>query len=355
MEVASWQVAFTQTLVASLGALISGGLLWWSLHRDPRRLRNGFLAVVTTYYVLGLVSFIAAKIPTIELVADLIRVAVLTAGALGLLLLPLVLTVNGIFMVRREHRSLGNLLSLLAGIALLVLPLIVVWLIRHENTVTGTIAVGLLTAQACLGLLFLIFAAHTALYAFMARRAPAQAIIVLGAGLLAGQVPPLLAGRLQQALAAAQQRQGQKDVSGRMPIVPSGGQGANEPRPEGEAMAEWLREHGVYDRNILVEDRARTTEENLRYSAGLLQRGGIDPPYLIVTNNYHAPRAAMLARKLGIDAQAIGSRTALYFWPSAYLREFIAVMTGHKLLLCLAGLATGVMMLLVWLSLSARA
>jgi uncharacterized SAM-binding protein YcdF (DUF218 family) len=353
MEIASWQVAFAQTLVASLGAIISAGLLWWSLHRDPRPLRNGFLAVVTTYYVLGFVLFLAAKLPVVEFAADLVTVAVLIAGAVGLLLLPMILTVNGIFMIRREHRSLGNLLSLLVGIALLILPLIVVWLIRHENTVTGAIAVGLLTAQACLGLLFLIFVAHTALYAILARRAPAQAIIVLGAGLLAGQVPPLLAGRLQQALAAAHQRQGQRKTSSRIPIVPSGGQGADESRSEGEAMAEWLREHGVPDRDILVEDQARTTEQNLRYSAGLLQRVGIDPPYLIVTNKYHAPRAAMLARKVGVDAQAIGSPTALYFWPSAYLRGIIAVMTGHKLLLGLTVLATGVMMLLVWLSLSA--
>lgn len=354
MDLMSWQVALSQIFVAFFGVIVTGGLLWWSLRRDPRPLRNGLLIVLTAYYTLGLISFVTSRIPVIDALAEVVRLVVLGICALGLLLLPMLLTVNGIFMVRRENRSVSNLLSLVAGLSLLVLPLIVVWLIRHENTVTGTIAVGLLTAQACLGLLFLIFVAHTALYAFVARRAPAQAIIVLGAGLLSGQVPPLLAGRLRQALTAAQQRQGHEETNRRIPIVPSGGQGADESRPEGEAMAEWLREHGVPDHDILVEDRARTTEENLRYSAGLLQEVGIHPPYLIVTNNYHAPRAAMLARKVGVDAQAIGSPTALYFWPSAYLREFIAVMTGHRLLLSLAGLATGVMMLLVWLSLSAR-
>lgn len=353
MEIVSWQGAFAQTLAVFLGAITSGGLLWWSLRRDPRPLRNGFLTVLAAYCLLGLVSFTAARDPVFELGADLARAAVLGAVALSLLLLPLMLIVNGIFMVRREHRSLGNLLSLLAGVALLVLPLMVLWLFRHENRVTGAIGVGLLTAQACLGLLFLIFAAHTTLYAALARRAPARAVIVLGAGLLSGQVPPLLAGRLQQALAAAGQRQGQDGVSSRIPIVTSGGQGRDESRSEGEAMAEWLRGHGFPDRDILVEDRARTTEENLRFSARLLQRSGVEPPYLIVTNNYHAPRAAMLARKVGLDAQAIGSPTALYFWPSAYLREFIAVMTGHKLLLCWAGAVTVIMMILVWLSLSA--
>ena len=352
MNSVSWQVALTQIVVASFGVIVTGGLLWWSLRRDPRPLRNGLLMVLTAYYALGLVSFVTSRIPVIDTVAEMVELVVLGTCALSLLLLPLLLIVNGIFMVRREHRSLGNLLSLLAGVALLVLPLIVVWLFRHENAVTGTLGVGLLTAEACLGLLFLIFMAHTALYAALARRARARAVIVLGAGLLAGQVPPLLAGRLQQALAAAQQQE-LEGGQGRIPIVPSGGQGADESRSEGEAMAEWLLEHGASERDILVEDRARTTEENLRYSAGLLQQAGIDPPYLIVTSNYHAPRAAMLARKVGLDAQAIGSPTAMYFWPSAYLREFIAVMTSHKPLLGLSGLTTAIMMLFAWLSLSA--
>ncbi|WAP51788.1 YdcF family protein [Arthrobacter sp. ATA002] len=253
-------------------------------------------------------------------------------------------------MLRRESRSLGNLLSLLAGLTLLVLPIVVVWLLRHENSVTGTLAVGLLTLQACVGLLFLVFAAHTAAYAFIARRAPAQAVIVLGAGLLAGRVPPLLAGRLQQAITASAQRTAPR---GRIPIMPSGGQGRDEPQPEGQAMGEWLRRHGVPAEDILVEDRARTTQENLRYSAELLQQHGVAPPYLIVTNNYHAPRAAMLARKLGIDAHAIGSPTAFYFWPSAYLREFVAVMAGHRFLIFLAGLPSVILSAFTWLALTA--
>ena len=76
-------------------------------------------------------------------------------------------------------------------------------------------------------------------------------------------------------------------------------------------------------------------------------------PYLIVTNDYHAPRAAMLARRLGIEAQAVGCPTALYYWPSAYLREFVAVMTAHRFLLVISGLAVIGMAGLTGLSLAA--
>jgi hypothetical protein len=39
----------------------------------------------------------------------------------------------------------------------------------------------------------------------------------------------------------------------------------------------------------------------------------------------------MLARKLGLRAQAAGAPTAGYYWPSAMIREFVAVLAEHKI------------------------
>ncbi|NHC24189.1 YdcF family protein [Nocardioides sp. IC4_145] len=343
--------AVAPALPAVTGVLLWGGLLAWSLKRDPRSLRNGFLVIVLAHYVLGLGVLAATASSTLETVGDIVTLVVTIAVALGLLTLPLLLVGNGVVMMRRERRSLGNALSLLTGLALLGLPVVLVPLLRHENPWTGSAAVALLTAQACISACFLAFAAHTVLYARIARRAPARAVVVLGSGLVRGGVSPLLAARLERAVTAAEERDG----AGRRPVlVPSGGQGRDEPRPEGQVMAEWLRGRGVDADDILVEDRARTTRENLLLSARLLERHGVPAPYLVVTNDYHAPRAAELARRLGIDAQAIGAPTAWYFWPSAYLREFAAVMLEHRLLLGLSGIAIAGMASLTWLSLSAR-
>lgn len=339
-----------QVVVALLWVLLVGGTLAWSLRRDPRSLRNGVLLVVCGHSLLGLLVAVTSQWRVLETVTEVLLVVVMGLVLLGLALLPLLLVLDGVLMLRRERRSLGNELSLLAGLSFLGFPVVLVVLLRHENPVTGAVAVGLLTAQACAGLLFLFFAAHTLLYARIARRADASAVIVLGSGLVGGQVPRLLAARLSRAVTAADERRGR---DGAMPIVPSGGRGDDEPRAEGVAMAEWLREHGVAEQDIVVEDRARTTRQNLRYSADLLEQRGVPEPFLVVTNDYHAPRAAMLARELGIDAQAIGCRTALYYWPSAYLREFAAVMVGQRFLLACAGLAVVVMAGLTALSLSA--
>lgn len=338
-----------QALAACTSTLIFGGLLLWSLKRDPRSLRNGFLVIVFVHHLLGLIAYVATVSNVLETAMGIVTLAIVVVIVLGLLALPMLLVADGILMMRRERRSLANALALLAGLAMLILPIVLVALLHHESPVAGSAAVALFTAQACAGACFLAFAAHTVLYAQIARRAPAHAVIVLGSGLVRGEVSPLLAARLEQAVSAAARREGPPD--GRPILVPSGGQGRDEPRPEGEAMRDWLRQHGVADDDILVEDRARTTRENLLYSVQLLEQHGYPTPYLIVTNNYHAPRAAMLARRLGIDAQAIGAPTAWYFWPSAYLREFTAVMVDHRVLVGVSSAIVVVMTVLAWLSL----
>ncbi|WP_181428600.1 YdcF family protein [Modestobacter versicolor] len=339
-----------QALVALFGVLAVVGALVWSLRKDPRSLRNGVLVILVVHYLLGFIAAVTAWSSVLQTVDGLVLLAVGGLVALGLSLLPLLLVLDGVLMLRRESRSLANALSLLGGLSMICLPLVLVALLRHENAVTGSLAAGLLTAQVCAGLLFLVFAVHTALYARIARRARAHAVIVLGAGLVEGQVPPLLAGRLRRAVTAVEERKAQAEA---IVIVPSGGQGRDEPFAEGAAMGEWLRRHGVDADHVLVEDQARTTQENLRYSARLLAEHGVQEPYLIVTSNYHAPRAAMLARRLGIDAQAIGCPTALYYWPSAYLREFVAVLVEHRLLVVISGIAVVGMMALTWSSLTA--
>ncbi|NNG19085.1 hypothetical protein HJ590_05740 [Naumannella sp. ID2617S] len=39
----------------------------------------------------------------------------------------------------------------------------------------------------------------------------------------------------------------------------------------------------------------------------------------------------MYARRLGLPGHAVGSRTARYYWPSAMLREFVAVVNERRI------------------------
>jgi uncharacterized SAM-binding protein YcdF (DUF218 family) len=178
-------------------------------------------------------------------------------------------------------------------------------------------------------LAFLFFCYLT--YGFVYRRMPirraADFVVVLGAGLMGGRrVSPLLASRLERARSVYESLDAQ---SGPILIV-SGGKGSDERLSEAEAMANYLMESGFPAERILKEDQSRTTEENLLYSAALMRESQPEGyRCVVVTNDFHSYRAALIARDLGVPAQVVGSPTAAYFLPSATIREFIAVFVRY--------------------------
>ena len=48
------------------------------------------------------------------------------------------------------------------------------------------------------------------------------------------------------------------------------------------------------------------------------------------TTNYHVFRSGLMARRVGMDAVGMGSRTKWYFWPNAAVREFVGLLTDHR-------------------------
>lgn len=97
-------------------------------------------------------------------------------------------------------------------------------------------------------------------------------------------------------------------------------------------MAEYLRGLGVPEQSLIEEDRSTSTKENLMFSRRLLAERGAESRLLIVTSSYHVLRAAVQSRDLSLPAQVCGARTAPYYVPNAFLREFVALLVEHKLL-----------------------
>lgn len=130
------------------------------------------------------------------------------------------------------------------------------------------------------------------------------------------KVPPLLAQRLDKGL-AIYEKFNRKPV-----IIVSGGQGDDELISEAEAMARYLIDKGVPADSILLENKSRTTFENLIFSKELIRVQGLEQDrVLLVTNSFHALRAGIYMKQVGLKGRSIGSRTVLYFLPSAWIRE----------------------------------
>jgi uncharacterized SAM-binding protein YcdF (DUF218 family) len=94
-------------------------------------------------------------------------------------------------------------------------------------------------------------------------------------------------------------------------------------------MRDFLADDGLEASSILVEDRSRNTSENLAFSAELLRARQVTGPVAVVTSDFHALRAALLMRAAGIKGYTVGARTARYFWPTAVIREYAAVLRDH--------------------------
>lgn len=325
--------------------------------RDPRSMRCAVLLFgAIASLALSLTAVIGQAISAgSELAGAWTLLAVLIVIVAMVIVVAVLLVLNGLTMVRREGRRLSSLLSLLLGLMMfggMVAALAAVF--ASIATDSAALALVVILVSLPIGFLsygFLAYLFYSAVYQAAARRQSraVAAVVALGSGLIAGEVPPLLASRLDE----AQRAYAAAIVAGGSPvIVTSGGQGPDEPRSEAEAMAEYLRGREVPAAAILTETESRTTQENLANTAALLAERGITGPVVVVTNNFHAFRAAMMMRKAGVPGYALGSRTADYYWPSATIREYLAILRDHlrfvvisTVVLCVPAICYGISLL----------
>ncbi|WP_338104500.1 YdcF family protein, partial [Rathayibacter iranicus] len=344
-------------LWSALFALFFLALFVHGRWREPRMLRNGvFLVAAILFAVFTPLLLLIEAVPV---VAEYLALAALVLVPLAILALGGALLVNGVQMMRREGRSLGNLLSLFVGILVLVLPTVVLVLylgvgIGDRRSAGGPLnQYGAVPAElivlitAYFAAAFLAFALYSVVYARIRLALVPEVIVILGSGLIDGEVPPLLRSRLDRGLAVYRAER----EAGRSPLlIPSGGKGSDESRAEGAAMAEYLLANGARPEDVHPETASRNTRENLELSRALLGTLGRHGPVLVVTSDYHVLRAATLTRRLGMPAQVIGARTSAYFVPSAFFREFAAVVVEHRWLHLIACVPVLVVFasLLVW-------
>ena len=105
--------------------------------------------------------------------------------------------------------------------------------------------------------------------------------------------------------------------------IVSGGMGPGERITEAACMHDYLTAAGIDPARIILEDRATSTMENLRFSRSLMDDSG---SAAIVSNEFHLYRAGQMAATLGIDAALIPADTEFPILTASYfLREIFAV------------------------------
>lgn len=344
-----WQyIILYATLLAP--AVVPGVLFIYSFIKEPRQFRNALFLFATLAWssillVLSLNNFILGLI----LITLVLLTPFLTIGFL---------LINTIVVVKNNGFSLTSMLPfLMAGFLILLLasPSIVNYFdpdVRHIIV----FVLGLFTLEGLwFSFTFMALLFYSWVYRLLPRRRQYDYIIIHGAGLDGPRPTPLLAGRIDKALELwNKQHQHGK-------FVVSGGQGSDEVVSEAQAMRDYLLDKGVPGDAILMEDKSTTTWENLRYSLAIINADratGVDATSsaavassgdvtttasdvsgtaasrddfttAVVTSDFHVFRCAEYAHNLGIKADGIGSHTKGWYWPTAFIREFIAITKAH--------------------------
>ncbi|MDN4594015.1 YdcF family protein [Polycladomyces subterraneus] len=143
-----------------------------------------------------------------------------------------------------------------------------------------------------------------------------QAALVLGAALWDDRPSPALMERLEMAVKLFEQKKVQY-------IVLSGGPEGNGVT-EAQAMKDYLISHGVPAASLILEDRSRNTEENLRFCKRILDEHHWDEVYL-VTHDYHQYRALQYAARAGIRAVPAPVHSQMLWTPYHKARECLAL------------------------------
>lgn len=157
---------------------------------------------------------------------------------------------------------------------------------------------------AVLALVVVLWAASLAcviVWQYRDDRAPADAIVVLGAAQWDGRPSPVLRARVDHAIDLWRGRRAPR-------IVFTGGRGDGDTTTEAAVSRRYALRRGVPDSAIGVERNGRTTSESMRAVADMLPASA--RRVILVSDPFHMFRLMLTARRLGLSPETSPTRTS---------------------------------------------
>ena len=217
-----------------------------------------------------------------------------------------------------------SVLGMAVGIALFVfglfMPRILAWAKKHKVitwAVCILLAIVLVWALICSALLFA---------AGIKAPKDSDTVIVLGCQLRGDKPSKMLKQRLDKAYEYLCEN---PDAV----AIMSGGQGGDEIMPEAVAMYNYLVEKNVDPARLFIESDSHNTEQNMEYSAKIIEENSLDTNVVVITQAFHQYRASVYAKEAGLTAYALNCKTNPGTLPTYWLRELFAVIKMYLVLI----------------------
>lgn len=303
-----------------------------------------FMSVTVVLSLSDIITYLA-YMPLMTARFLLTAVSTVSNNFIEITLIPLVLfcillSISNVWLVRHEGFRVQNLLGFLLGI--LVAGGIAAMYFVGNNIYSGSLTQELLlsTINSAVSVTFCYMECllvSTVFCALMSTKykikQPMDYIIILGCAIRKdGSPTPILRGRIDRALTFEKEQFEKWNRHAK--FVPSGGQGSNEVICEAESMKRYLTEQGVPEESILKEDKSVNTYQNMAFSKKVIEADAGDLSKASIafsTTNYHVFRGYTLAKRLGMKVKGLSAKTKLYFFPNAFLREFVGLIVEQKI------------------------
>lgn len=146
----------------------------------------------------------------------------------------------------------------------------------------------------------------------------ADYVLVLGSRLEDEKISEVLKLRLDKSI---EYYNTNKDVT----FIVSGGPGVNSCISEAEAMKKYLVDNGVDEASIVLEPKAQSTFENIKFTKEMLastENKAVST--LVITSDFHIARALMLSESFNLDAYGLSSATPNNIRVNYIIREILA-------------------------------
>lgn len=301
-----------------------------------------FFAALSAYFILNYQEYQASSMSE---VATFIVFIIIMVSIPVVLVFSVSMTISNISLIRHEGFRVANSLGIGISIAMIlgnVFCLLLLPALRNlsnelfadiNSSILGHyVSSSVFTFISSLYIFFEIYLLSTAICALIAaKHRPAydkDYIIIHGCGIKEdGTLLPLLRGRADKAI---EFYHNQLNATGKKAVfIPSGGQGSDEIISEGEAIKRYLLEQGIPAEQIMPETKSTNTLENMKFSKELIADSNAKVAFS--TTNYHVFRCGILANQAGLKAEGMGSKTKWYFWPNAFIREFVGLIVSQKI------------------------
>ncbi|MDD8049648.1 MAG: ElyC/SanA/YdcF family protein [Thomasclavelia sp.] len=297
-----------------------------SFFKEKRSFKNAI------FFMLALIAL------SMELYGGLGFIIVFGLSPLILVLIAILFIITGIISIKKEGLSLSHSLSIGFGLGIIFGMAAVIYMVLSFDPSPVLISTAIFIVMF-FGYIVFTFSSlflYSLLYRWIPKKRTCNFIIVHGAGLLRGnEVSPLLAGRLDKGIEVYNHYH-------QVPqIIVSGGQGSDETVTEAKAMHDYLISKGIEEEKIILEDKSKTTYENMQNSKKIIDSLTNEYYCIFVTSDYHVFRTSTYARDVKLKGDGVGSKTAFYYWPNAFIREYVAIIIHYKVV--------PVFLVIVWL------